>query len=121
MSKYEKDEKAKTFIYADDISVYPQKAMEGRITYGNPKFTEQKNLPIKVRLIKTKGRPLQFVLELQGDYHVEDLAYFNSDPRSWRSYGKIWLDLKNSKEFAEWILTALEVYNPKAKTIDQWI
>jgi len=124
MSKYEKDEKAKTFIYADDISVYPQKAMEGKITYGNPKFSEQKNLPIKVRLIKTKGRPLQFVLELQGDYHVEDLAYYSSVPRSWRSYGKIWLDLKNSKEFAEWILAALEVYNPKqkeSKTIDKWI
>jgi len=113
MSKYEKDERAKIHIYADDISVYPQKAMEGKITYAGQGIGERKNAPIKARMIKTEGRPLQFTFELQGDYHVKELGYFSSDPKNWQSYGKIWMDLENSKKLAEWILAAIEVHTAK--------
>ena len=113
VSKYEKDEKTKTIIFADDISVYPQKAMGGKITYAGQGVGERKNAPIKARMIKTQGRPLQFTFELQGDYHVENLSYFNSDPNNWQSYGKIWLDLENAEKLAEWILAAIDVYAAK--------
>ena len=110
MGKYEKDERVKTTILADDISLYPQQAMKGKITYGGSGPGERKELPIKIRMIKTEGRPLQFTFELQGEYHVEELKYFSSNPLTWFSYGKFWLDLENSERMAKWILTALEVY-----------
>jgi hypothetical protein len=53
--------------------------------------------------VETEGRPPQFILELQGDYHVEDLSYFMSPPTTWRSYGKIWLSLEEAKKLADFI------------------
>jgi hypothetical protein len=103
LDKYEKKELAKINIAADDISLYPQRMARGKITYGGASRGERKNLPIKVRLVETEGRPPQFILELQGNYHVEDLSYFVSDPDSWISYGKLWLSLEDARKLAKFI------------------
>lgn len=102
-SKYEKTEYAGFTIVADDISLYPQKLAKGKITYGKGGIAERKNLPIKVRLIGTAGRPPQFALELQGEYHVEDMSYYQTNPDGWRSYGKIWLSLDDAENLADFI------------------
>jgi hypothetical protein len=94
--KYEKAITSYT-IYAEDISIYPQLLAPGKITYGSDGVGEAKQLPVKVRLIKTsqeqnfKERDYQVVLELCGEYHVEELTRAATDPATWHSYGKIWL------------------------------
>lgn len=89
-------------IKADDISLYPQKAMPGFITYGLDEKEEKKQLPIKIRLVRTDEeegfieRDFQIVLELCGDYHIEKLNCYTEHPSKWNSYGKIHLDLQNT-------------------------
>jgi hypothetical protein len=102
-NKYEKDERARTLVGADDVSVYPQKGMPGLITYGNPPMSEKKNLPVKVRLVKTDCRPFQFILEFGGEYHVESLSYMVTDPREWWSYAKVWLSIEDSLALSRFI------------------
>ena len=107
--KYEKTI-AEYTIKADDISLYPQKAMPERITYGGSDQAEHKYLPIKLRLVQTrstegmKDRPPQVVLELCGEYHVEELVYHSTKPDDWCSYGKIWL----SKDEVEALVARLQ-------------
>jgi hypothetical protein len=85
-------------VYADDISIYPDKAMPGLITYGSNGPGEKKQLQIKVRLIKTENREHQVVLELCGDYHIEKIVYCKSKPDTWNSYGKIWISKEQTKQ-----------------------
>jgi hypothetical protein len=103
-------------VRADDISIYPQLegTMPGQITYGGRGKAEQKDLPIRLRLINNdgsyglRGRHPQVVIELCGDYHVETLAYPTINPKDWFSYGKVWLSRKAVKELIERLQMLLE-------------
>lgn len=106
MSKYEKAITSYT-IYAEDISVYPQLLAPGKITYGLDGVGEAKQLPVKVRLIKTspdqnlRERDYQIVLELCGEYHIEEITRAATDPATWHSYGKIWLSKYQARALIE--------------------
>ena len=105
--KYEKKEIDRIYVEADDISLYPQKLAPGKITYGGAGRGKRKGCPIKVRLVETEGRLQQFILEMLGEYHVEELSYYTSDPSTWRSYGKLWLSLEDARKLAEFIQSNL--------------
>ena len=103
LDKYERKELARGFITADDISLYPQKLAGGRITYGGSGRGERKGCPIKLRIVKTEGRPPQFIMELLGEYHVEELSYYTTEPSEWMSYGKLWLSLEQARKLSEFL------------------
>lgn len=107
MSKYEKDEIASIMIYADEISLYTNN-MNGTMTYGADRQAEKKQLPIKVRLVKTEGRPQQFTFELCGPYHIEQRRIKDN----WFSYGKFWLSIEESEKLANFISS----HTPKQMT-----
>jgi hypothetical protein len=107
MTKYEEDVVPPIIVYADEISLFPQKLARGKITYGRDKKGERKRLPIKVRLIKTPTRPNQFKFEFLrelNDYHVENCGYFEDDPENWHHYGNFHLSKEEAKRLAEFIM-----------------
>lgn len=108
-TRYDKETRGCS-IWADDISLYPQKAMRGYLTYGGGEKGERKMLPLNVRLIRTGtgdgmvSREPQITIELGGDYHVEPIVRPNEHPDGWKHYGKIWLSMDNAKVLARYLL-----------------
>lgn len=48
-----------------------------------------------------KRRLPEIQIVLMGEHHIEDLNYFNSDPRKWTSFGAIILSVEDAEQLAE--------------------
>ena len=102
---YSEMEHAKLELRADDVCLYPQKAMPGKILYGGLEPGKSKNLPID--LVKVSGQHgNQLIFIFRGEYHIENIVDCPK-PENWRTYGKFWLSFQEAVKLRNFLNATL--------------
>ena len=75
------------------------------------------------RTYNEKRRLPELQIVLMGKHHIEDLNYFNSDPKKWNSFGAIILSLEDAERFADKLKKVIPVHDSeegflKAMTVE---
>lgn len=72
------------------------------------------------RTYNEKRRLPEIQIVLMGKHHIEDLNYFNSDPKKWKSFGEIVLSVEDAEQFADKLKKVVPVHEEilKAMTVE---
>jgi len=110
-------------IPLESAKAYPTRIFENlninpKIAYAD-RNTHQEDNRLGIKLIpdgaKTAKHP-QIVFYIKGPYHVETLAYFNSDPKKWSTWMEFHVDVKELKKMIESLLQIEVELNKKIRS-----